>query len=430
MTGEEIKKIIDKHVPLSTRYTDQKSYKIGRNAAIYQHEPKPAPDNRIPVPFIRRAVKILKGYFASVGYITYKDDGWFEEYLKPIYDKNNEALKTASVFEDACVYGTGFELIWLSESGFRFATIQTDQSIPIYSSELEPELKGFIWHREIGGVKTATYYDDKNYLVYEANKKEEYILNTELSGTHLFGVVPIVDYQIDRDKKNVFDHCLPLMDYYDKLISEVGNEHEKFANSILMLRDAIDDVNKDINGLTDADKVYINRIMQRVGDVDKAAAYLERNVNDGFINNTFDRLERHIYEMLCIFNPNDSNFGLQSNIVAMAYKLLSLEYLAADMESYFTLGLYKRLKILSYHKSGIIKEPEKSNFVTIDCKRNLPEDMERIAAMAVQLGGGKQILSTESLLKLFPENIVPNIESELERIKAEQTLNPILGSFE
>ena len=48
MTGEEIKQIIDKHIPLSTRSTDQKSYKIGRNAAIYQQTPKPAPDNRIP----------------------------------------------------------------------------------------------------------------------------------------------------------------------------------------------------------------------------------------------------------------------------------------------------------------------------------------------------------------------------------------------
>ena len=256
------------------------------------------------------------------------------------------------------------------------------------------------------------------------------MLNTEKSGQHLFGAVPVIEYTIDRDHRNAFDHCLPLLDYYDKLISEVGNEHEKFSNSVLMLRDAIDDFNKDENGLTDADKLFIQRIMQRVGDVDKAAAYLERNVNDTFINNTLDRLERHIYEMLCVFNPNDSNFGLQSNIVAMAYKLLCLEYMVADMESYFTLGLYKRLKIISYHKSEIIKEPEKSNFVTIDCKRNLPEDIERISAMAVQLAGGKQILSRESILELFPENLVPNKKEEIERIKAEQTLNPVLGSFE
>jgi SPP1 family phage portal protein len=429
MTGEEIKQIIDKHVPLSTRYTDQKSYKIGRNAAIYQHEPKPAPDNRIPVPFIRRAVKILKGYFASVGYITYKDDGWFEENLKPIYDKNNEELKTAAVFEDACTYGKGFELIWFEDDGFHFATLRTDQVIPLYTKDLEPKLEGFIWHREIDGVKTATYYDDENYLVYQANKKEEYILNTELSGTHLFWAVPVVEYQIDRDNRNAFDHCLPLMDYYDKLISEVGNEHEKFANSVLLLRDILDDVNKDANGLTQADKIAINRIMHGVGDVQTAAAYLERNVNDGFINNTLDRIERLIYEMLCIFNPNDENFGTSSGI-AQAYKLLGLEYLVADMESYFTLGLQNRIILLANHKSGIVKEQEKANFVTIDCKRNLPFDIERIAAIVLQLAGGKQVVSTKTLLQLFPSYMIPDAEAEADMVKAEQTLNPILGSFE
>jgi SPP1 family phage portal protein len=219
------------------------------------------------------------------------------------------------------------------------------------------------------------------------------------------------------------------MDYYDKLISEVGNEHEKFANSVLILRDILDDVNKDTNGLTQADKIAINRIMHGVGDVQTAAAYLERNVNDTFINNTLDRIERLIYEMLCIFNPNDENFGTSSGI-AQAYKLLGLEYLVADMESYFTLGLQRRIILLANHKSGIIKEQEKANFVTIDCKRNLPFDIERIASIVLQLAGGKQVVSTKTLLQLFPSYMIPDAEAEADLVKAEQTLNPILGSFE
>ena len=429
MTGEEIKQIIDKHVPLSTRYTDQKSYKIGRNAAIYQQTPKPAPDNRIPVPFIRRAVKILKGYFASVGYITYKDDGWFENNIASWYDKNNEELKTAAVFEDACTYGRGFELVWFGEDGFHFATLQTDQCIPIYSSELEPTLEAFIWYRKINDVETATYYDAEEYLVFEKTDKKEYTLNEEKSGQHLFGAVPVIEYTIDRDHRNAFDHCLPLLDYYDKLISEVGNEHEKFSNSVLLLKDILDDVNKDENGLTQADKIAMNRIMHGLGDVQNAAAYLERNVNDTFINNTLDRLERLIYEMLCIFNPNDENFGTSSGI-AQAYKLLGLEYLVADMESYFTLGLQKRIMLIANHKSGIVKEQEKASYVTIDCKRNLPFDLERIASVVLQLAGGKQVLSTETLLSFFPATMIADVAQEVEKVKAEQTLNPVLGSFE
>ena len=173
----------------------------------------------------------------------------------------------------------------------------------------------------------------------------------------------------------------------------------------------------------------MNRIMHGLGDVQNAAAYLERNVNDTFINNTLDRLERLIYEMLCIFNPNDENFGTSSGI-AQAYKLLGLEYLVADMESYFTLGLQKRIMIIAKHKSGLVKEPEKSNYVTIDCKRNLPFDLERIAAVVLQLAGGKQVLSTETLLSFFPATMISDVAQEVEKVKAEQTLNPVLGSFE
>ena len=63
-------------------------------------------------------------------------------------------------------YGRGFELVWFGEDGFHFATLQTDQCIPIYTSELEKTLESFIWYRKINDVETATYYDAEEYQTY------------------------------------------------------------------------------------------------------------------------------------------------------------------------------------------------------------------------------------------------------------------------
>jgi SPP1 family phage portal protein len=246
----------------------------------------------------------------------------------------------------------------------------------------------------------------------------------------LFGAVPVVEATIDRDGRNFFDHVLPLMDLYDKIISEVGNEHEKFAHSVLLLRDQIDNINVDAAGLTDLDKLKLWRILDKQGDkVRDAATYLERNVNDTFINNTLDRLERLIYEMLCLFNPNDDSFATASGI-AQAYKLLGFELSVADMESYFSLFLQKRIQLLAKHKLAPAGAEEESKNVTIHFSRNLPFDIERMASIATVLSGGKQVLSRESILKLFPTTIVENPEAELKAVQEESAIGNPFGGFE
>ena len=430
MDAQTIEKLIKEHRPLTTRYFDQKAYKIGENAAIQQLNPKPAPDNRIPVPFIRRATKLTKGYFAKVGNITYSDSaGWFEETLADIFDSNDEELETASMFEDAICYGKAFELHWYDkDDGFQFCVIPVSQCIPIYSEDLKKKLIAFIWYRGNGEEELATYYDSSEYLEYRKKKGGEFEAIEDSSGTHLFNRVPVLEANIDRDGRNVFDHCLPLIDMYDKIISEVGNEHEKFANSILLLRDYLDSVNKDEKGLTDADKVNLWRVMDNLGDnVRDAAAYLERNVNDTFISNTLDRYERLIYEMLCLFNPNDDAFATSSGI-AQAYKLLGFEYLIADMESYFAKFLYDRIRLIAGH--SVVKGLKYASSVTVSFKRNLPFDIESTANIVATLAGGEKVVSKATLLKMFPSTIIPDVEAELEAVKEETPAvsNPFAGS--
>ena len=424
MTTKEIDKAIENHRSLTTRYYDKKTYKIGLNAGIFQADAKPEPDNRIPVSFIYRALRLMKGYFAKAGNITYSGD--LMATLQQIFDDNDEQLVTGANFEDASAYGSGYELHWYSGEGqFNFETIPVDQAIPIYTDDLRPVLQEFLWHRKTRlGVELVTLYNDKEYIEYQRDQeKKEWIKVPERSGSHLYGKVPIVEYNISREKRNVFDHVLPLMDIYDRLISEVGNEHEKFANSILLLQAMLDDTTKDENGKTQVDRIGEARIMQGLDDVHKSAAYLERNVNDTFIGNTLDRWERLIYEMLCIFNPNDDSFATASGI-AQAYKLLGFELLIADMEAYFSKGLQNRIYMIAGHES--FKGSGDPRAVTINFTRNLPFDLEKMAQIVSLLAGGRSVISDETLLKLFPATLVPDYEEELARVKAQRASNRVV----
>lgn len=427
MTSEELNKLINDHKSLTTRTYDQKTYKIGVNSAIYQDQDKASPDNRIPTPYIRRAMKLLKGYFAKTGNITYADTtGWFNEYIAHIYNDNHEQIKTAQIFEDAATYGRGFELHWYGEDEeFYFDTLPIAQCIPIYSDDLSPLLIGFVWYREMqNGDHKATYYNDTEYIEYvqsesQAGDKKQWKINEENSGIHLYGRVPVLEAIVDRDKKNLFDHCLPMIDFYDRLTSNTANEHEKFAEAILLLRDFIDDVTEDDNGRTQVDKMNDYRILDRLGDkINDSAAYLERNVNDTFIENTLDRYERQIYEMLCIVNYSASDFAEASGR-AQAYKLLGQELMIADIESYFSTFLYDRINLIAYHQTSGIKTPEESANVQISFKRNLPFDLETTIGLLSVAIGGKQVISHKTALKLLPDNLVKDAEEELAQIAIE-----------
>jgi SPP1 family phage portal protein len=422
MTTKEIDKAIENHRSLTTRYYDKNTYKIGLNAGIFQADAKPEPDNRIPVSFACRALRLMKGYFAKAGNITYSGD--LMTTMQPVFDANDEQLVTGANFEDAASYGSGYELHWYGGDGkFNFETLPVDQSIPIYTDDLRPTMKEFLWHRKTRAtVELATWYDPQDYIEYKKDEERK-IWVEDGHGKHLYGKVPVNEYNISREKRNVFDHVLPLMDIYDRLNSEVGNEHEKFANSILLLQAMLDDTTKDENGKTQVDRIGEARIMQGLDDVHKSAAYLERNVNDTFIGNTLDRWERLIYEMLCIFNPNDDSFATASGI-AQAYKLLGFELLIADMESYFSKGLQKRIYMIAEHESfngsGDPKE------VTIKFTRNLPFDLEKMAQIVSLLAGGRSVISDETLLKLFPASIVPDFKKELARVKKQKASNRVV----
>ena len=414
MTGEELQLIIDNHEGKEYKAEYQQAYARGNHVAINQPFPRPAPDNRKSVPFIKRAIAMIKGYMSQPGNITYSGE-YYDNVLKAIFDFNDEALVTSNELEDGLIFGKYFELHWFQDGEKHFYPIPIDQAIPVYDDGLKPKLSGFIWYREIGETCVATVYNSMTYQEWtKAEDGKVWTPGEELP--HGYGMVPVNCGKISRDCSNMFDHVLGLIDLYDKIISEdFANEAERYAAAYMLLGTQINDVDQDSNGRTDLDNIKHSRVIQDLGDnVTSKVAFLTKNIPTQFMELTQKTVERLIYEMLMIVNPSDDTFATASG-VAQAYKLLGMEYLCAGIETFLSMFLQNRIKIISGLESTLGGSTEGSDQVNIKFTRNLPKNLVELAQVASTLKG---TLSDETILGLFPANIIPDVKAELEKTKA------------
>jgi SPP1 family phage portal protein len=229
--------------------------------------------------------------------------------------------------------------------------------------------------------------------------------------------VPVIVYTGNPDMLPVFESVKPLIDEHDKIVSsDYANELERFANSYLLMLKRINTIAGD-DGLSDADKIKQMRIFDGLGedgdirDASSAVAYLTKPSRGSDVAEAADRFERLIYEQSMVINPADKQFATVSGI-ALAYKILPMEWLTAAMMAYFLKGLQRRFVLIgNAYQTLFGLAPQ---WVTIHERRNLPIDLQSIAITAGQLKG---ILSDETILGLFPADIVPSIASEISKLE-------------
>jgi SPP1 family phage portal protein len=424
LTPEKLKKIIDGDVARQKKVKDQLAYVHGENPSILEPEPKEQPDNRIAVPFARRAVNMAAGYLGKEGNITYQGDG-YDDILKDIFAANDEPLLTSELLRAACQHGEAFELHWTEEGAEQFAQVPVAQSIAVWDGMLKPRMIGFIryWPDENHDI-LAKVYDDIGMQGFISKRGTWAFVADGDYVEHGYGRVPITQYTIDPDGRNLFDHCTALIDAFDKIISEnYANDLQKLSSAILLLAGRLNTVGDDSDdGISDAEKVttgrlkYLDGLLQDgAGSVNDRVAYLTKNLDPTFPGSAAAIFERLIYEMLQLFNPNDEAFSTPSGVAAK-YKLIAFEYLCTTITTYFMRGLQDRIRLIKRMNYALTGE-EQNTDVQIDWKRNLPEDLKEIAEIAVALDG---VLSQETILHQFPKYVVPDVDAEIEKLEEEK----------
>jgi SPP1 family phage portal protein len=411
MDIKAIEKLISGDALRQRKIECQKRYAGGYNVAILGRAAHEEPDSRIPLPIARKGIRFVTGYMAKPGQIVYSsEDGYADTTLMPIFDTNDEQLLTQELFETALTHGEAWEYHYTQDGEKRFVEVPYGQCVPIWNNELPPKLVGMIRYYkekdEEGGDKAEVYfYDGTSITKYEG--KDFNSLELSVESEHAYGEVPFVQYKISRDCSNLFDCVLPLIDEFDRVVSEDhANEARRFANSYLLLRNRLN-TERDEEGKTELDRLKETRTFEDLGEnVNTAVSFLTKNIPIEFIKNTTETFERLIYDMMQIINPNNVADTGEISGVALAYKLLQFEYFCASCEAYFSRGLQWRIRLIQNVSGNMKAKPQDRPQVDILFRRNLPFDMQSAVDQFTKLSGKE--LPTEIALKVFPADFIPD----------------------
>ncbi len=432
----ELDKIRINRIPM---IAENELYVSGLNPPTLDEKPKKKPDNRITIPLAKMAVETLTGYAARSGDIQVSWDNILtpeDESKKPgddpyiklrkeIAEANDTDIETSELYEEAISQGVSYELFWVTGAD------ETDSTVAIPEYKIIPNTEvSLIWSRDLkrkleamirfqrfkengAEVKTAdVYYPEFSEFWRKggATKSGDWVRDEDGDTVYPYKSVPLAIYPVNRKELSIFQAEKPLITGNDKLLNKSYNEVDRFNAMIAMLPGK---ASKEF-----ADKLIETNIMDDMDQFEKWAQYLQKDL--GGISEFYAGLSQYSKELffssIKIPDFTDKEFANAQSGRAMLFKVIGLEFRASKIDTYFDKGLQDRNRLIN----DVISESGKINTddykMVIKHKRNLPVDREALFEMALKATG---ILSRETILRMFPKEIVDDVDRELERLAGE-----------
>lgn len=374
-------------------------------------EDETKPCNKITVNQCYRVVQSYSGYLSGIP-ISYNSDEDISDILE-ILKYNDYHKEDNQLLRDALIYGVAYELHYLDEEAQqRFIYLNPCEVIPIYKNDLERSLIAVI------RLYSANDVDDvsKNFLdIYTDTELRHYQTDMSFSAMkllsierHYYGMVPVVDFELNQDRTSIFAQIMDLQDAYNKLLSANVDDYEAFVDSYMYLKG----VTADAEELA---KMKVNRIL--LLDEDSDAGYITKPDNSDGVKNLLDKIEDRIERIAQAPDFNDESFGNASGI-SIKYKLLGMENICSNIEANMRQALQKRLELIC-----AIQRLTASEFVWRDVNivftRNIPVNETEQAELVNKLRG---IVSDKTLLSIL--QFIPDVDKEIEMLQ-EQNSNSL-----
>lgn len=406
---------------------DADAYYIGRNRL-------PAKEGRrkVPVPYGRKLIKSVLGFMFKEGCITYAfpdDWGAYKAVIEDIMALNDEETENIRLALDQAKYGSAFEALYVDnpEASPQFFRLPASQVIPVYSYDIRPRMWAAINHYSTRRHAPATG-SDQIVEVYYAGRIERYALRgRELEKTgelaHHFGEVPIIEYRNNHEGLGDIEAVEALIDAHDEIMGNALDEDSKFADAILMLKNASLD-REDVEKLIDA------RLLEL--DDDGQAGYLTKP--DRYAGREVLRkvVEGLIYSMSGIPNLDDKDALAAQSGESLKYLYATFEIMVAgDKQSGFTDGLRQRLRLINNYLCWLGRSSVSSVAkVDIRWQRNLPAEGTVLIDNVVKTSG---IVSRRTQIEgLHKAGLVGDVDGEMERLaeEREETAAELAGEVE
>ena len=409
MTPELLAEYMTKHkTEISNRYQKlhdayENKYEISR----LEKKPDWKPDNRIPVNFAKYITDTMNGFFIGIPVKITCDDEKVSEYLEFLDQYNDQDDNNAELSKVCSIYGNGYEMYYVDEQGNIGITYLTPMdAFMIYDDSIMEHPLFFVRHyKDADNVEWGSWSDGRVVQHFVNRGTYKWIDEPRIHG---FEGVPAVEYVENRERMGIFESALPMIDAYNKAISEKANDVDYFADAYLKILGAKLEEEE-------LEQLRQRRIINFDGeDASKLIVeFLQKPNGDTTQENLINRLERLIFQISMVANISDENFGTSSGI-ALKYKLQAMNNLARTKERKFTSGMNRRYKLIF---SNPVSGMQKDAWVGIKYQftLNYPANFLEESQVAGNLSG---ITSRETQLKVL--SVVDNVQKEIERMEEEQ----------
>lgn len=396
-----------------------KNYYDGKQAILnksYADASKPC--SRTVINYCKNIADSYCGYLATPSYISYSSENDIEDIMN-ILRYNDYQAEDADFLLDALIYGVACELMYIDTAGqVRFRLINPTQCFGVYDDSLTGDLMYFVRMYKVSdwddsdkyNVDVYSDYDIKHYTMGGMNGGLTFVGEEK----HYFSQCPANIFTLP-DEKSVYDCIIGLQDAANELLSNEIDDYSAFCDAYLTLV-GMDADTEDIAAMKE------NRVL--ILPEGASAAWLTKNANDTQVENIIKRIHDSIYRIAACPDFSSETFvGGVSSGIAIKYRLTGMETRAAKIVAAMKKALQRRVEIICGIASLKLGE-EVFRDISIDFRRNIPEDMTTTINMINSLQG---IVSNETLISQL--GFVSDVNAEIEAVKKQKEANMSLYSF-
>ncbi|WP_214811949.1 phage portal protein [Exiguobacterium sp. s181] len=410
-----ILKLIEKHKPQRDRMLmNHQRYKTDASGVPVFHrifERDVTIDNRINNDYFSEIVDIKTGYFAGkpAAYAYDKQEQDFEpvsQRIKDFLERNRIADVNMETTKYCAISGYSARLLYIDTAGReRMMYIPGHQAILLNEDGNIIETRYGVRYYGQEGRYIIHFYDGLRRYKYQQDGAE---LNLLEDNIHTFKLCPLFGYPNNDELMGDPDKVLGLIDAIDRTISDVNSEIEAFRLAYLLFLGAqVDQTAVDEMRKTGAISI------PGMGGERIDARFLEKNLNDGAIENHLNRIHDNIYRFSGTPDLADEAFSGNQSGESLKFKLFGLETKSARFEQKFKAADTRMFEIMStkWAIESLVVNPYK---VFAEFKRNFPQNLLNEADIQQKLKG---LVSEQTRLSLA--SFVDDVEYELELMEQE-----------
>lgn len=370
--------------------------------------------------FFSEIIDVKQGYLIGKPIVYQLDKNKYEnretEYLKHqefmsnLITRNNFQDLDAELVKIVSICGHAGREIFIDGDGeVRIVNLMPYETIFLTNvfGQVDYAVRYYDEQNENGDTVTMIEFFDKERVLYFEGTKGDYQCTDE--SVHLFGQCPVIKVINNEEEIGDCDKVLPLIDAYDRTLSDISSEIEQFRLAYMYFKGKeptaeVIEASKQTGGF------YVGE--------DGEVGFITKSINDAVVEHHLDRLADNILRFAKSVNFGDEQFAGNLSGVAMKYKLFALESKSSVMESKLQTALRNQFKIVC---NLLNIQNINVNYLDIffEFTRNLPINLQDEAQANATLMG---LVSERTRLSLLP--FVDDVDYELEQMELDKEVDP------